>query len=418
MSQTNDLSLHASSRYRTERWLAVAFLYLACLVVLGPTVRFSQWSMAPDDNQAAAEAMAWVNGHLDVPSRGGDIAVYDDHFYNVFPPLWTIICYVYYKLQILLVGPPPIWYPILYCLVVAVPIPGLMYAAFRRTGVRPAWAAVLAFHMIAGTCLWTISTGLHRGWIYSLQLVLAQSGIAMVVIGLFGARRFWLAALGVLIASWARQTCLAYALPVLVLAFLSERRWKSMSQAAIPLVIALVVPMTLNYMKFDSPFDSGYRHIFQPGEDPDNATGVYDDDGSIDIFAWRFVPRHFYSMWLDPPGIDFTHEGLRIEGNAKGNAIWIGTPLLLLAFIDAKRWWRDPRRRWLMLATVPIILAHLFYHGPVIGQAGYYRYSLDFALVWLVAVAPETETGRRRAFATASLFWSLLYFYTITRGFI
>lgn len=402
---------------RANGW-AFAFLYLACLVVLGPTVKFSQWTMSPDDNQSAAEAMAWLEGRLDLPSRGGDIAVYDGRFYNVFPPLWTIVCYIYYSIQLWLIGPPPIWYPIVYSLVVAAPIPGLIYAAFRSSAVSPKWAALLAFHMIAGTCLWTVSSGLHRGWHYSLQLVLAQSGIAMVAIGLLGAPRYWLAALGVLIASWSRQTCLAYAVPVVVLAWMSQHRWKALMQAAVPLVIALAVPMTLNALKFDSPLDSGYRHIFQPGEDPLNATGVYDDDGTIDVFAWRFVAPHAYSMWIDAPNVSLTHEALRIDGNAKGNAIWIGTPLLLLALIDVKRWWRDPRRRWLMLATLPIIAAHLLYHGPVIGQAGYYRYSLDFVMIWLLAVAPETTTGPRRTFALTSLLWSVFYFYTITRGFI
>lgn len=398
-----------------ERIISILGLYLACIVVLGPNVRFSEWSMRPEDNPSSCEGMAWVEGHMDLPARGVDVADYHGKFYNVFPPLWPIVCYAFYAFQMWAIGGPPVMYPLVMNLLISVPMPLLVFCAFRHAGLRPAWAAVMSFQLFAGTCMWTVATGMHEAWIYSLQLVLANTGIAMVAIGLLGRQRFWLAGLGVLIASWCRQTTLAFALPVIVLAWRSERRGKALLQAAIPLLIALVVPMTLNAIKFDNPLETGYRYIFAKG---DTTIGVYNPDGSISVFAPRFVPEHFYSMWLHLPSIDFTFEGLRIEGNKGGNAIWFATPILLLVFFDARRWWKDPRRRWLMLATFPIIVAHLFYHGPVIGQPGMYRYSLDFVLIWLIAVAPETTSGRRQGFALFSLGWSVLYFYTITRGFL
>ncbi|MCB9853554.1 MAG: hypothetical protein H6819_10695 [Phycisphaerales bacterium] len=403
---------------RHERILSLCALYIACIVVLGPNVRFSAWSMSPEQNPASSEGMRWVEGYKDLPGPNTDVAHYKGHYYNIFPPLWPILCYAFFSFQTWAIGGPPVMYPLVTNLLISVPLPLLVFWAFRQTGVRPAWAAMLAFQLFAGTCMWTVGTGMHRAWIYSLQLILANTGIAMVAAGLLGRQRFWLAGIGVIIASWCRQTTLAYALAVIVLAWRSERRGKALLQAGIPLFIAMAVPMVLNQIKFDSPFETGYRYIFDPVGDPNSTLGVYDEDGKLTVFSPRFVPRHLYSMWLDLPSIDFTFEGLRIEGNKGGNAIWFATPLLLLAFVDAKKWWADPRRRWLMLSTFPIIVAHLFYHGPVIGQPGMYRYSLDFVLIWLIAVAPETTSGRRQGFAVISLGWSVLYFYTITRGFL
>lgn len=403
---------------RHERIISLCALYIACVVVLGPNVKFSAWSMSPEQNPASSEGMRWVEGYKDLPGANTDVALYKGHYYNIFPPLWPIICYAFYGFQTWAIGGPPVMYPLVTNLLISVPLPLLVYWAFRQTGIRPAWAAVMAFHLFAGTCMWTIATGMHRAWIYSLQLILANTGIAMIAAGLLGRQRFWLSGIGVIIASWCRQTTLAYALAVVVLAWRSERRGKALLQAGIPLLIALAVPMTLNRVKFDSYFETGYRYIFEPEGDPNSTLGVYDATGKLTVFSPRFVPQHLYSMWLDLPSVEFTHEGLRIEGNKGGNAIWFATPLLLLVFIDVRKWWSDPGRRWLMLSTFPIIVAHLFYHGPVIGQPGMYRYSLDFVLVWLIAVAPETTHGRRQGFALMSLGWSVLYFYTITRGFL
>lgn len=68
-----------------------------------------------------------------------------------------------------------------------------------------------------------------------------------------------------------------------------------------------------------------------------------------------------------------------------------------------------------MLGTIPVILGALLYHGPTIGQAGYYRYALDFLPIWLVVIAPWTDGPKRRRFTLACLAWSVLYFY-LTAG--
>lgn len=394
---------------------AVVALYVACLLVLGPTVRFSQWTMGPDTNHATAEAMSWINGRLDLAPGGMDVALYQGRYFNVFPPLWTLVCWIVFKAHLLILGEPIAFFPMLYVLLVAVPIPIVYYLAFRRSGTHPNGSALLAFYAIAGTCLWPFATGCQKGFTYSIQLVVAQIGLGLLLLDLLGKRRLWLAGCGLLIAAWSRQTCLAFALPLVYVAWRSPNRRSAFLRAGIPLLVTVAVPMLLNHAKFGSPFETGYRYIFE--ESDSTIRDKYaDPHGSPQIFGWRYVPHHAYHMWVAPPSFDFSlQEGLKISGDADGTAVWVGTPLLAWALFDVRRWWRDPVRRMLMLATLPIILALLFYHGPGLGQPGYYRYSLDFGIVWLVILAPGTTGPKRRGLTLICLVWSVFYFYMITR---
>jgi hypothetical protein len=400
-------------RSRAELLITIFLLYVACITTLGPTSRLSQWHM-PEDNQAAMEALAWLDGRLDVPGRGIDVAQYAGHYYNIFPILWTCVCYAVYGLNRLLYGETLVFWTPLYLMILAVPIPLLAFGAFRRSGVSRPWAAVLAFYAVAGTALWPEMAFCRDGWIYSIQHVLSQTGLALILWDLLGARRFWVGGLGVLIAAWSRQTCLACALPLLWMAWRSPHRRTALLQAGIPLAVTLAVPMALNQAKFGSPLEIGYRYIL---DDPRNAVGegIAGPDGSKQLFSWRYLPDHFYHMWLAPPvRFELTHANLVIEGDPAGTAVWIATPLILLIFVEFRKVWTDPVRRALVLATLLVMLVDLCYHGPTLSRIGHNRYVLDFMLVWLVAIAPWTHGPRRRWFTLACLGWSVFFFYMVT----
>lgn len=396
-------------------WLIVCLLCVLFLAVVGPKAQFSQWYIGPDNNQAAAEAMAWLDGHLDMTERGGDVALYNGKNYNLFPPLLTIICYVVYGLNQLIYGEPlvfPIW---LFGLVVAGPVPILCYVAMRRTTTGTFWAAVLAFYLVAGTALVPVTGMLgavRTAWIYSIQHLLAQTGMAIMLIDLLGARRFWLAGLGVLIAAWSRQPCYLYALPVLYLAWRSQQRWSALLRAGVPIAVAMAVTLGLNWAKFGSPFETGYRYIFAEREN-EGLDAYRGPDGSIEIVGWRYAPRHAYDMFVAPPDIYLSHQGLHLTGTGPRTALWYGSPLFVLALAWVRRWWKDPTRRALMLTTLPIILVALTWHGPTEGSPGYYRYTLDYALIWLAVIAPWTHEPRWRPLTVGCLCWSVFYFYML-----
>jgi hypothetical protein len=395
--------------------VTLVLLYVAALVVLGPSVQLSQWSVGPDNNQGAAEALAWLDGHLDLPSRGGDIALFNRHNYSIFPPLWTIICFVVYGLNQLVFGEPLVFWSWLYAFIIAAPIPLLFYVAFRRSGTSRYWAPVLAFYAVAGTCLWPVAgmlSGTRTAWIYSIQHLLAQSGLAILLIDLLGRRRFWPAGLGVLIAAWSRQPCYLYAIPVLWLAWKAPNRRGAVIRAAIPIGAALAVTFSLNWAKFNSPFESGYNYQFAEIKLSENDR-IRGPNGEAQIVAWRYVLPHAYEMFVSPPEIYWAHNGPVITGSGPRNALWYGSPLFLVSLLGARRWWRDPTRRALMLSTLPVIFVAMIWHGPTEGSPGYYRYTLDFGLIWLAVIAPWTAGPRGRWLTLVCLAWSVFYFYML-----
>ena len=136
-------------------------------------------------------------------------------------------------------------------------------------------------------------------------------------------------------------------------------------------------------------------------------------DGNIQVFGWRYLPAHAVDMFLTPPQIELDLQGFKIGGGAR-TAVWFGTPMALLIFWDIRRWWGDPVRRSLMLSTLPVILILLLYHGPMIGSVGYYRYTLDFLIIWLAVVSPYAVQPGRKRWTFIMLAWSVFYYYMLT----
>lgn len=393
--------------------MPVVLLYVAALAILGPALRMSQWYVSPENNQGAAEATAWLDGRLHLDSRGGDTAKFEGRPYNIFPPLWTSVCFAYYGLTRLAVGEPLAFFTVIYVALVAAPVPLLIYLAFRRSGAGRSWAAVLALYALAGTCLWTEATRCRTGWIYAIQHVVSQTGLAILLIDLLGRRRWWLAGVGVWIAAWCRFFCIVYSLPVLWLAWRSERRMAAVLKAGLPIALAVGGQMTLNHLKFGSPLETGYSYLYVDAPSPE-ADAALGPDGRHHAFAWKHVPGHAWHMFVQPPWFYLKFDGLEVTGSGGGTGIWYGTPILLLVLFDIRRWWSDPARRALMLATLPIIGGVLAFVGPGYGTPGYYRYTLDFSLVWMAVIAPWTFGPRRKWWTLACLAWSGFYFYMVT----
>lgn len=354
--------------------------------------------------------MAWLDGRIDLETRGGDTALFENRAYSIFPPLWTLISYAVYGIHKVGIGEPVVFPTLLYIAILAGPIPWLFYLSFRSSGADHTWAAVLALYGIAGTCLWPVASMCQFGWIYSNQHVAAQIGLAVMLLDLLGKKRLWLAGLGLMIATWSRYLCIFYAGAILWVAWNQTRRYHALLRAGLPIAVTIALPMILNWTKFGSPFQSGYQYIYA-GTQGGELDKVLQPDGSLKFFAIANMPLHAYHMWLAPPWFDFSFQGLQINGPADGTGLFYGSPILLFLWVDLKRWWRDPARRALVLTSIPLILALLAYYGPGYGTPGYYRYTLDFSLVWLAVMAPWTQDAQRRRLTLICLLWSVFYFY-------
>jgi len=169
-------------------------------------------------------------------------------------------------------------------------------------------------------------------------------------------------------------------------------------------VLAVGALMLLNQLKFGSPLESGYRLIYAGRNDP---LALRARQG---LFALRWIPDNLRYMLWRLPRITTSQQGLTISGHAEGNSLVFSTPVVLLVFATVPAWWRDRRRRAMMLATAPVILGILMYHAPGFHSNGCYRFGLDYLPVWLMVAAPALVSDRWRWWTMGCAAWSVVYF--------
>lgn len=380
-------------------------------------VRLHDWNIPPT-NPALIEAAGWRQGRLalDVGPEGRtaahqrpwDTAVYHGRVYNVYPPLFTGL-----SLAALILGgwqgvPPGVFYTPWLVAAVALPLPLVGFWAFQQVVRRAAWSAVLTAYLLLGTPLLPVLVGCRVGSINAIHHALATTGLLLIAGDLLGRRRIWPAVIGLLIAAWSRQPTLLYGLAILWVAWRAGRRRTIVAAAG--LAVAGGALMTLNWLRFDSPFDPGYRYIYAQGRE----TQWYGARAlAHGVLSPHFVPENAWYMNLAPPRFRLSPAFIQQDNDNQGVSIWMTSPLLLGAFFGIRRWWRLQPARTLMLASLPVILVFLMYHNPGTPQIGYFRFALDFLPVWLVVLAPWAVEGRRRTATLACLTWSAWYFHLL-----
>lgn len=402
---------HASCgapRESTRHALGVFVLMMVAVqLAFGPKLRLSQWQASAESNAAIAEGLAWLQGRLDItPPNAGDkdyglaenrmhdTAYFDGRVYNAFPPLATLITLLLHPLHALLGVPPGFWLTTPMVLLVFWPLPIAGFLVFRRRVGNSVWAALLTLAWLGGTPVLPNLHGAATGYLGQMDHVLSQVGLLLLADNVLGGRRLWPGLVGLFISTWSRQLTFLYA-PVLLVSAARRSGWKGLLGCAAGLGVIATPLLALNYGKFGNPLDFGYRYIYVGREDADMGKRVADHG----VFSPHFIPENLYYMHLAPPDIDLANSSLvelKIrDANQFGTSLWITTPMALWIVIAARRWWREPAARWLVLGTIPVMAGLACYHSPGYISHGYSRFALDFLPVWLVVAAPFMFGGRR-----------------------
>lgn len=401
------------SRWKTI--LCFLLMLVAIQLVLGPKIRLSQWALSAEYNAGVREAVAWMQGRLDLPDQGldpakdrmHDTAYYKGKVYNVFPPLLGFLTVLLAPLHHLLLDRADLWLRTPHLLLFFWPLPILGFLVFKKQVGDPAWAALLTLGWMGGTAVLPNLAITGEGQLAQMYHVASQIGLLIFAADMLGKRRVWPGLIGLLIATWARQMTFLYALPLLWVA----RKQGRLGMCIAGLAVIASPLLALNYLKFGNPIDFGYRHIYVNREAEDLARKC----NTYGTFSHRFIPENFYYMHLAPPvieGADFSRVNIKAK-NLLGTSIWITTPILLFVLIGAREWWADPQKRLLMLGTLPVMLGLLCYHGTGFIQDGWNRFALDYLPIWLVVIASQTRPGWRSWFTVCCIAWSLLYFQEI-----
>ncbi len=389
--------------------VALTLVYVAFFGLLNIKLWRPGYRLDITRNTSIAEAAAWHDGRLDIAARYPDTAVLNGRIYNVFPPFFSFVSY-----GVLAIWPAgvPHW---LILVLLGLPAPWLVYTLLRRTGLDPAWAALLSLSFLLGTSFYPVARhALGGAAVYWVNHVVATVALCAFLLEYRGRRRPWAMALALLPGAWTRQLTVLY-LGVVGWCWLRQPGGVSAKlRTALPLaaIVAVTagVPMVLNALKFGSPLDSGYALIYVGREDQ------WAQDIKQGLFSPIFIPRNAYYMHLGlPEWVETKGGGQKLRPTSLGTGLWLTSPLYLLLLVKLPTIWRD-RSAWpLLLATLAVMGMLLMYHATGRSQLGYHRFTLDFLPVWLVLIAPYAARPGTRWFVAVAVAWSLLYFQWLIR---
>ena len=146
----------------------------------------------------------------------------------------------------------------------------------------------------------------------------------------------------------------------------------------VPLVVAVVILLGYNWMRFGDLFDFGYlkQNVSQ---------ALVSDLHTYGQFNLRYVPRNLWAMWLAPPLWDEVRS--RPVPNSQGMSLLLTTPALVY-LLRARQ--RAPlvTGAWISFGLLLIPLATYYNTGWY--QFGY-RFSLDFMVPVMVLLAVVAE---------------------------
>lgn len=406
MSKADSIPFNLSAELRQDRRIFY-FGLLVTTLISGLLVDAKLWRPADfygvDYNPQIAESVSWWMGRLDLPERQWDTALKDGKVYSHFPPLFTFISFIIWPF---FAGIP---HPIL-VLILWLPIPILAYRLFYAILRRPWAAALLAVAFVCGTSMLPVAKHALRGASpYFVNHCLSVIGLLMFATEFFGRRRMWPACLGFVVMALSRQLTIAYAVPFAWLAWQAQDRSERLGRClAVAATLYLVAGtyMTLNYLKFGHPLDSGYLYIYADRAPDDFSRDAY----AHGIFSTAYVPRNLYYLNLGLPNRYDINGEVYLRPNMHGTGIWWTTPLLLWALADLRGMFRDPPRRALLAGAALVVVALLFYHSTGFVQRGFNRYSLDFLPALMAVTAPACVAGRRSWISVCAIVWSVVYF--------
>lgn len=376
-------------------------------------LRLSSWHVEGTTNTAVMESSSWLRGTFEIVGHRYEVAQVNGHAYNVVGLFFTLVCFVARGTSQLSSGVAQ--FPdALYALFILIPLPVAAFWAFRQVNLSGRASAIFTIATILGSSLWPSLALCGDGDLYSINHVIAVVGLFLFGGDLLGRRRFWPAGIGLCMAVWSRQMTCLYAPALLLILFrYGTRQGKALRtrlHACAWVVLAGAVPMAMNYAKFGSPFESGYRWLYEGRTDPIARAARECFYGPAN------APAHLRAMWTAVPLLDIRHGRPMIDASdTPGTPLWFTTPVVIGVIVTARRWWADSSRRALMLASFAVMLALMGYHTTAAQGSGHYRYALDFLPIWLLCIGPYLLGPSGRVWTGLAFAWSIAYFMLLVR---
>lgn len=382
------------------RLRAPALIYVFCAVVYVAVLGLR--ARGPSDNtHFVSLAQSYLHGQLSVlgdrPPGNNDWAQYQGRWYVVFPPVPALMI-----MPAVAIWQDAVWDRLYWALFAGLG-PALLYVLLRQLREREG-SGRSASEDLALTALFAFGSAYFytavQGTVWFAAHVVASPLIALYVLWSVKARRPLAAGLMLGLATATRSSTI-YLAPIFLIEALSAARMHTAPQSreiddiyaragnflravrwsralrswalfALPLSAAVLTMLLLNYLRFDDPFEVGYKYLRIRWSARIEKWG---------LFNYHYLSKNLAVFLAALPWLTNTYPYVRISRH--GLALWFTTPNYL--------WVLWPKRvRALMVALAVgagcTALVDLCYQNSGWIQFAY-RFSLDYSVVLIALLA-------------------------------
>ncbi len=166
-----------------------------------------------------------------------------------------------------------------------------------------------------------------------------------------------------------------------------RRAWKEAVAFGVPVVAWLSLAMTINWVRFSSPFEFGHMYLHIGWRRRMETWG---------LFSLEYLSRNLSAMLTLLPRFSLSHPVVQISPH--GMALWLTTPVFLLLFRPVRP--HTFGRFLLWFGVIPVAMLSLLYQNSGFVQFGY-RFSLDYTVLLILLLV---LSGRK----TDRWFWAFL----------
>ncbi len=377
-----------------SRILMLVSIGIVSYVVYRHFAQWMDWRHTPNKAYWPELADAFIHGRLYLinPSTQHDLTFYKGNWYVPNPPLPALILIP----LVALVGPANI-NMVLFSIFsgsINVVLVYLVLEKASQIGMIPTkragnlWITVL---FALGTAHWWLAT-MGMMWFVSQLLTLTFAALAVICV-LYRASPWWAGlCLGFSMLSRPNVFTLWPLLAGIAVYFFYQedkrfnftRFLKWSIQSAVPFILAGVLLLYYNFIRFGDPTDFGYVTI-------NSAEWLMSAVQTYGIFNVHFLPINAHMMFVKHPYISFANHCFYYSPSREGVSILSMSPALIYIFR------RFRINLWTIGAWISILFSAgllLFYHNNGSSQLGY-RYLMDFILpvLLILGIGVGEKTG-------------------------
>jgi hypothetical protein len=388
----------ARTRRPIRHWVGLLLLLAAFMWSFkSPVVSYDR--NAP--NLYVLQAEAFLKGRLDITLHSHDLAVFNGRAFVPFPPAPALILTPIVALFGIARA-----HPVLFALLLTASNVVVLRRILSRLGVDASLHVWLLAAFFLGTSYWMAVEASWGVWLFAH--IVAVTFLLLAIAESLGRGRGWLT--GALLggAFLSRQLTLFAAIFLIAALWRNARfseprqRLQNLLGFSLSVAGALAIYLSFNYLRFGSPFDTGYEYLAL-------TDFLHLRVEQYGLFSPAYIPFNLIYLFLQ--GFHLAFYSLDVLSGVEldnfGTSLLGASPFLIVAFYSNRKD-RLVQTAWLTIGV--IMLGHLLYYNNGWIQIHVQRFTLDYWPILILLVALGMQ--RQREIAQERL-WQWMIGYAI-----